>query len=76
MLCPLPAIVPLSPRGMFVTSEMEAVLEGVLSGAVQVGFCGMGGIGKTTVSAWVVRSEDVRKKFEMVAWITLGKIAL
>ena len=74
-LCPLPAMVPLLPRGLFVTAEMQSVLDAVLSetSTPQIGFCGMGGIGKTTVSAWVVRNDAVRERFGMVAWITLGQ---
>ena len=75
MLCPLPAMVPSVPRGLYVTAEMQSVLDAVLSGTVapQVGFCGMGGVGKTTVSTWVVRNNAVRAKFGMVAWISLGQ---
>ena len=74
-LCPLPAMVPILPRGLFVTTEMQSVLDAVLSDTSppQIGFCGMGGIGKTTVSCWVTRNERVRTKFSMVAWITLGQ---
>ena len=77
-LCPLPALVPVLPPGLFVTSAMEGVLAAVLSvsdaaSSKQVGFCGMGGIGKTTVSTWVVRNEAVRAQFGMVAWISLGQ---
>ena len=73
-LCPLPAMVPILPRGLYVTAEMERVLDAVLSdNATQIGFCGMGGIGKTTVSCWVTRNKGVRVKFGTVAWITLGQ---
>lgn len=74
-VCPLPAIVPVLPRGLFVTAEMQLVLDAVLSNTTppQIGFCGMGGIGKTTVSCWVTRSDAVRAKFGMVCWITLGQ---
>ena len=74
-LCMLPAMVPTLPRGLFVTSEMQSVLDAVLSAksTPQVGFCGMGGIGKTTVSCWITRNDAVRTKFGMVAWITLGQ---
>ena len=34
---------------------------------------GMGGIGKTTVSAWLVRKEDVRRHFELICWVPLGQ---
>lgn len=74
-LCALPAMVPTLPRGVFVTAEMQSVLDAVLSdtSTPQIGFCGMGGIGKTTVGCWVTRSDAVRTKFGMVAWITLGQ---
>ena len=48
-LCPLPAMVPTLPRGLYVTAEMERVLDAVLAQGdgtpSQIGFCGMGGIG-------------------------------
>ena len=73
---PLPAIVPVLPRGLYVTREMQSVLDAVLSDTRDhspIGFCGMGGIGKTTVSTWVVRNTAVRERFGMVAWVTLGQ---
>jgi hypothetical protein len=75
MLCSLPAMVPPLPRGLFVTDEMQSVLEAVLSdtSAAQIGFCGMGGIGKTTVSSWVAHDDAVRTRFGMIAWISLGQ---
>jgi hypothetical protein len=75
LLCSLPAMVPVLPRGLFVTAEMQRVLDAVLSDAStpQIGFCGMGGIGKTTVSSWVAHAETVRKRFRMIAWISLGQ---
>lgn len=75
ILCSLPAMVPSLPRGLFVTAEMQSVLDAVLSqtSTPQIGFCGMGGIGKTTVSCWVTRNDAVRTKFATVAWITLGQ---
>ena len=83
-MCALPAMVPTLPRGLLVTAAMQSVLDAVVSDAVvsdadntangaQIGFCGMGGIGKTTVSCWVARNESVRERFGMVAWITLGQ---
>jgi hypothetical protein len=75
LLCSLPAMVPTLPRGLFVTTEMQIVLDAVLSetSTTQIGFCGMGGIGKTTVSSWVVHNEAVRTRFGMIAWISLGQ---
>jgi hypothetical protein len=63
------------PHGLFVTNEMQSVLDAVLSdtSTQQIGFCGMGGVGKTTVSSWVARDNDVRKRFGVVAWVTLGQ---
>eukprot|EP01052_Picozoa_sp_SAG31_P051243 SAG31_NODE_12078_length_970_cov_1.824340_2_plen_134_part_01 len=34
---------------------------------------GMGGIGKTTVSSWLARQDDVRKQFDVMAWVSLGQ---
>ena len=75
LLCKLPAMVPALPRGLYVTNEMELVLAAVLSASStsQIGFCGMGGIGKTTVSTWVAHNESVRSRFGMIAWISLGQ---
>jgi hypothetical protein len=75
LLCSLPAMVPVLPRGLFVTAEMQSVLDAVLSetSTPQIGFCGMGGIGKTTVSSWVAHDDDVRTRFGMIAWISLGQ---
>jgi hypothetical protein len=54
---------------------MQSVLDAVLSetSTPQIGFCGMGGIGKTTVSSWVAHNDDVRTRFGMIAWISLGQ---
>jgi hypothetical protein len=75
LLCALPAMVPVLPRGLFVTTEMQSVLAAVLSdtSTPQIGFCGMGGIGKTTVSSWVANDDAVRTRFGMIAWISLGQ---
>ena len=75
VLCVLPAMVLELPRGLYVTNEMQNVLDAVLSdtSTPQIGFCGMGGIGKTTVSSWVAHDTFVRTRFGMIAWITLGQ---
>jgi hypothetical protein len=75
LLCPLSAMVPVLPRGLFVTAEMQGVLDAVLSdtSTPQIGFCGMGGIGKTTVSSWVAHDDALRTRFGMIAWISLGQ---
>jgi putative protein kinase ArgK-like GTPase of G3E family len=63
-------MVPKLPIGMSVTTAMEAVRDAVLeeSNPAQIGFCGMGGIGKTTVSSWVVRETTIRSQFKKLAW--------
>jgi hypothetical protein len=75
VLCSLPAMVPVLPRGLFVTAEMQSVLDAVLSdtSTPQIGFCGMGGIGKTTVSSWVAHDDAVRTRFGVIVWISLGQ---
>jgi hypothetical protein len=63
----VPALVPQLPAGILVTTAMQEVIDSVLdvasSSTPQIGFCGMGGIGKTVVSTWVVREPKVRKQF-------------
>jgi hypothetical protein len=74
MLCPIPAGVPNLPAGIRVTEEMEQLRVALNDSKAhsQVGFCGMGGIGKTVVSTWLVRSNDVRKTYQQMAWVTFG----
>ena len=31
------------------------------------------GIGKTTVSSWLARRDDVRRQFDVIAWLPLGQ---
>ena len=31
------------------------------------------GVGKTTVSSWLVRRDDVRAQFDAIAWVPLGQ---
>jgi hypothetical protein len=73
--CALPAAVPALPTGLRVTIEMESLLLRLLSSttAAQVGFCGMGGIGKTTISTWLIRTAAVREKFQQMVWVTMGQ---
>jgi hypothetical protein len=75
LLYSLPALVVKVPNGVLVTAAMEAVRDAVLSDTTpaQIGFCGMGGIGKTTVSSWAVRETSIRSKFKMLAWISFGQ---
>ena len=55
-LCMLPAEVMELPHGLRVSQQMEELLMLVQkSSSTKVGFCGMGGIGKTTTATWVVR---------------------
>ena len=86
-LCSIPVGPPELPSGLEVTFEMKALLAALLgtgsstdttgaatAGAqMQVGFCGMGGIGKTVVSNWLVRHPTVRQVYSKIAWITLGQ---
>ena len=73
-LCVLPAQVPKLPDGLSVTPEMKQLLSALLtSSKKRIGFCGMGGIGKTTISTWLVREEGTRKQFEQIVWLALGQ---
>jgi hypothetical protein len=73
--CPLPAGVPPLPPGLRITEEMKQLLGALLSptSVPQIGFCGMGGIGKTTISAWLVRQPQVRENYNQVVWATFGQ---
>eukprot|EP01051_Picozoa_sp_SAG22_P004479 SAG22_NODE_242_length_14104_cov_13.581935_4_plen_781_part_00 len=74
-LCRLPAGVPELPPGLQISPEMRQLATALLSlsAGVRIGFTGMGGIGKTTISAWLVRRDDVRSTFESIAWVPLGQ---
>ncbi len=70
----VPTLVPALPVGVLVTSEMEDLLSRLIeSDKKRVGFCGMGGIGKTVISSWLVRQHSVRSAFEKILWVTLGQ---
>ena len=70
----LPNSVPAVPDGVRSTDVMRNILQAVLHGKeTQVGFCGMGGIGKTTLSTWVVHQEAVRARFNTICWVPLGQ---
>lgn len=73
-MCALPAQVPKLPEGLRITLEMQQLLSALLTSANRrIGFCGMGGIGKTTISTWLVREEGTRKQFDQVVWVALGQ---
>jgi hypothetical protein len=72
-MCALPAQVPDLPEGLRITPEMKQLLAALLTSAVRIGFCGMGGIGKTTISTWLVRQQGTRNQFEQVCWLPLGQ---
>ena len=75
-ICPLPALVPNLPHGLCITAEMQQLLQTLLAPAPrspQVGFCGMGGIGKTVVSTWIVRQNSVRMHFDHIVWVSFGQ---
>ena len=87
-LCLLPAGVPQLPPGLWVTVSMKrllALLQQPTSTSTststlfqagaprEVGFCGMGGIGKTVVSAWLARNTSIRSAFERILWVTFGQ---
>eukprot|EP01050_Picozoa_sp_SAG11_P013285 SAG11_NODE_1540_length_4722_cov_2.812243_3_plen_1121_part_00 len=70
----VPPLVPALPVGVLVTSEMEDLLSRLIkSDKKRLGFCGMGGIGKTVISSWLVRQHSVRSAFENILWVTLGQ---
>jgi hypothetical protein len=70
-LAPLPAVVPADPLGFQVTDEMKRVREFMLApdGPRQVGVCGMGGSGKTVVTAWMSRLPEIRGMFKQICWV-------
>jgi hypothetical protein len=72
----IPATVPEVPEGgLMVSGAMHALVDMVVSPASKrlCGFFGMGGVGKTTTSAWLVRQEVVRSRFEVICWVSLGQ---
>ena len=70
----LPASVPGAMENMRVTGTMRQIAEAVCDPAArQVGICGMGGVGKSTLSAWVVRQDTVRRRFQAICWVPLGQ---
>jgi hypothetical protein len=75
-LAALPAIVPADPLGFQVTEEMKRVREFMLApdGPRQVGVCGMGGAGKTVVTAWMSRLPEIRGMFRHICWVIFGQV--
>ena len=74
--CPLPSQVPLLPAGLRVSTEMKQLRRSLLTRVAKktkLSFCGMGGIGKSTISAWLVRDKEVRGLFGQVVWAALGQ---
>eukprot|EP01047_Picozoa_sp_COSAG01_P042920 COSAG01_NODE_3777_length_5704_cov_34.622658_2_plen_714_part_00 len=68
------AAVPQVPMGVLVTGAMTKLLEKLTDTTItRMGFFGMGGIGKSVVSAWLVRHDSVRGMFEEIIWVTLGQ---
>eukprot|EP01045_Picozoa_sp_COSAG04_P015045 COSAG04_NODE_1165_length_7994_cov_50.104370_3_plen_574_part_00 len=73
-MCALPIQVPKLPAGLRITTEMKQLMSALLTSSnKRIGFCGMGGIGKTTISTWLVREEGTRKKYDQILWIPLGQ---
>eukprot|EP01051_Picozoa_sp_SAG22_P002544 SAG22_NODE_115_length_19315_cov_10.458368_5_plen_1113_part_00 len=79
--CRLPAGVPDLPPGLQISTEMKELLETLVvealasgaGGDIRVGFWGQGGVGKTTISAWLVRQPPVRGRFSHIGWCPLGQ---
>jgi hypothetical protein len=79
MACSLPLEVPELPAGLCVSPEMRALLVFVTDQTPkahrQIGLCGMGGLGKTTISTWLVKHHEVRSIFDIICWVSLGQDA-
>jgi hypothetical protein len=73
--CPIPYVVPEASRGLVVSDSMRTLVGAVISPTSnpRCGFWGSGGIGKTTISAWLCRQPQVRRHFRLITWIALGQ---
>eukprot|EP01052_Picozoa_sp_SAG31_P021261 SAG31_NODE_1635_length_7682_cov_5.457471_3_plen_460_part_00 len=85
-LAPLPAEVPALGDSFRSTAGVHKVKGALLDDVIddgrtvavtsqihKVGAFGMGGIGKTVLAAAVARDLDVRRRFEIICWVTLGQ---
>eukprot|EP01051_Picozoa_sp_SAG22_P015319 SAG22_NODE_1982_length_3207_cov_2.771557_3_plen_430_part_00 len=75
-VCLLPPQVSVLPEGLRVSTGMKELRQSLLTPVVKktkLSFCGMGGVGKTTISAWLVRDDEVRGLFGQVLWAALGQ---
>eukprot|EP01052_Picozoa_sp_SAG31_P023688 SAG31_NODE_1969_length_6771_cov_17.211331_7_plen_1242_part_01 len=74
--CSVPPQVAVLPAGLRVSTEMSQLRRSLLTPVTKktkLSFCGMGGVGKTTISAWLVRDDGVREVFDQVLWAALGQ---
>jgi hypothetical protein len=73
-MCAVPSTITSPGPSTVVTPVMSAMLAAVVSqGSRAVGFLGVGGVGKTTTTAWIVQQRETRMRFDRIAWITLGQ---
>ena len=72
--CAVPTSAPVPGPSTLVTPIMEAMLGAVVrDDSRTVGFLGVGGVGKTTITAWVVHQRETRVRFDRIVWITHGQ---
>jgi hypothetical protein len=73
-LCTVPLMVPPAAGSVVVTPAMrELALAVARQGSQEVGMLGLGGVGKTTVAAWIARQAETRRRFDRIAWLTFGQ---
>ena len=67
--------VPELPPDFRPTAEIRTLKQNLLQSTTQleIGFWGMGGIGKTVTGAALVRDADVRDHFDQIVWLPLGQ---